>query len=160
MNFESSRMTDIFTDCGSVRWIDASRARTPSMTSTVFSPIARRMSRMTAGLSPDHTDEVGRSELSSAWPMSDTRIGVPFLLAMTMLLKSSAASMRPIVRSSSWPLPCSTAPPGISTFSATTASRTSDIDSPYEFSFSMSTTMWISRARLPAIVTWPTPFTV
>ena len=24
----------------------------------------------------------------------------------------------------------------------------------------MSTTMWISRARLPAIVTWPTPLTV
>jgi hypothetical protein len=68
--------------------------------------------------------------------------------------------MRPRVRSSSWPLPCSTAPPGISTFSATTASRTWAIDRPYEFSFSMSTTMWISRARLPAIVTWPTPLTV
>ena len=32
--------------------------------------------------------------------------------------------MRPDRRSSSCPLPCSTAPPGISTFSATTASRT------------------------------------
>src|SRR3954462_1986132 len=77
-----------------------------------------------------------------------------------MLLKSWLASMRPSVRSSSCPLPCSTAPPGISTFSATTASRTCEIDSPYEFSFWMSTTMWISRARVPAIEIWPTPLTV
>ncbi len=51
-------------------------------------------------------------------------------------------------------------PPGISTFSATSASRTSVIDRPYEFSFSMSTTMWISRARPPARLTSPTPLTV
>jgi hypothetical protein len=66
MNRESSRMVTTFTAFGSVRWIVASRAFTPSMTSTVFSPIARRMSSCTAGLSPDHTDEVGRSKLSSA----------------------------------------------------------------------------------------------
>src|SRR4051812_15057634 len=88
------------------------------------------------------------------------RIGVPLVVATTMSLKSRLASMRPRVRSSSCPLPCSTAPPGISTFSATTASRTCEIDSPYEFSFWMSTTMWISRARVPAIEIWPTPLTV
>jgi len=54
------------TDFGSVRSIDANRARMPSITDTVFSPMARRMSSSTAGLSPDHTDEVGRSKLSSA----------------------------------------------------------------------------------------------
>ena len=63
--------------------------------------------------------------------MSDTRIGVPFLVAMTMLLNCSVASMRPSVRSSSSDLPCSTVPPGISMFSPTTASRTCSIDSPY-----------------------------
>jgi hypothetical protein len=46
--------------------IEGSRERTPSITATVFSPIARRMSSCTAGLSPYHTDEVGRSEPSSA----------------------------------------------------------------------------------------------
>src|SRR4051794_458105 len=88
------------------------------------------------------------------------RIGVPLVVATTMSLKSRLASMRPRVRSSSCPLPCSTAPPGISTFSAITASRTCEIDSPYEFSFWMSTTMWISRARVPAIEIGPTPLTV
>src|SRR3954466_3151028 len=88
------------------------------------------------------------------------RIGVPLVGATTMSWKSWLASMRPSVRSSSCPLPCSTAPPGISTFSATTASRTCEIDSPYEFSFSTSTTMWISRARVPAMVICPTPLTV
>src|SRR5258708_759722 len=73
-------------------------------------------------------------------------MGVPVFVATTMLLKSSVASTRPIVRSTSSPLPCSTVPPGTSTFSLTTASRTSVIERPYEFSFSRSTTMWISRA--------------
>ena len=160
MNRESSRMTVTLTAAGSERSIVASLARTPSMTATVFSPIARRMSSMTAGVLPSQTALVGRWKLSSAWPMSETRIGVPFLVATTMSLKSAAASTRPSVRSSSWPLPCSTVPPGISTFSATSASRTWVIDSPYELSFSMSTTMWISRARPPARLTSPTPLTV
>ena len=72
--------------------------------------------------------------------MSETRIGVPLTVEMTMLLKSGVASMRPSVRSSSSDLPCSTVPPGISMFSLTTAFFTSFIDSPYEFSLSMSTT--------------------
>ena len=108
----------------------ASLARTPSITATVFSPIARRTSSITAGVRPSHTPVVGRSKLSSAWPMSDTRIGVPFLVETTMSLKSAAASTRPSVRRSSCPLPCSTVPPGISTFSATSASRTWLIDRP------------------------------
>ncbi len=62
--------------------------------------------------------------------MSATRIGVPFFVAMTMLLKSSVASMRPSVRSSSSDFPCSTVPPGISMFSLTTAVFTSFIDRP------------------------------
>ena len=33
---------------------------------------------MTAGVSPSHTAVVGRSNVSSARPMSETRIGVPF----------------------------------------------------------------------------------
>ena len=160
MNFESSRMTVIFTDDGSDRSTFWRAARTPSITATVFSPIARRMSSMTAGVSPSQTADVGRSKLSSAWPISEIRIGVPPLVATTRLLKSCVASTRPSVRSSSWPFPCSTVPPGISTFSATTASRTSLIERPYEFSFSMSTTMWISRLRPPARLTSPTPLTV
>ena len=40
------------------------------------------------------------------------------------------------------------------------ASRTWVIDSPYELSFSISTTMWISRARPPVTLTSPTPLTV
>ena len=67
----------------------ASVARTPSMTATVFSPIARRMSSMTAGVLPSQTALVGRWKLSSAWPTSEIRIGVPFLVATTMSLKSS-----------------------------------------------------------------------
>jgi len=101
MNLESSLMTVSLTAFGSVRSIDWSRARMPSMTATVFSPMARRISSNTAGLSPCQTEDVGRSELSSAWPMSATRIGVPFFVATTMSLNSSVASMRPIVRSSS-----------------------------------------------------------
>ncbi len=66
MNLESSRTIVTLTDLGSDRMIDGSRARTPSMTATVFSPIARRMSSCTAGLSPYHTDDVGRSNESSA----------------------------------------------------------------------------------------------
>ena len=46
------------------------------------------MSSITAGVLPSQTALVGRSKLSSAWPMSDTRIGVPFLVATTMSLKS------------------------------------------------------------------------
>ena len=160
MNLESSRITVSFTVGGSDRSTTASRSRTPSITDTVFSPIARRTSSMTAGASPIHTAEVGRSKLSSAWPMSEMRIGVPSLVATTMSLKFAVASTRPSVRSSSCPFPCSTVPPGISTFSATMASRTSVIDRPYEFSFSMSTTTWTSRARPPDRLTWPTPLTV
>ncbi len=79
MNRESSRMTVILTDGGSVR-LDRCRAcaRTPSITATVFSPMARRTSSMTAGVLPSQTAVVGRSKLSSARPMSETRIGVPF----------------------------------------------------------------------------------
>ena len=40
-------------------------------------------------------------------------------------------------------------PPGISTFSFWIASRTCSIDRPRAFSFSTSTTMWISRALPP-----------
>jgi hypothetical protein len=130
MNFESSRVTVTVTAFGSVRSTCASFFFTPSMTPIVFSPIARLMSRMTACEGPSHTACVGRSVVSSAYPMSETRIGVPFFVAMTMLLKSEVASMRPSVRRSSSPLPCSTVPPGISMFSLTTASRTSSIDRP------------------------------
>ncbi len=160
MKRESSRIIVILTAGGRDRSIVASLARTPSMTATVFSPIARRMSSMTAGVFPNQTALVGRWNVSSAPPMSEIRIGVPSLVATTISLKSLAASTRPSVRSSSCPLPCSTVPPGISTFSATMASRTWVIESPYEFSFSMSTTMWTSRARPPARLTSPTPLTV
>jgi hypothetical protein len=51
--------------------------------------------------------------------MSDTRIGVPFRVETTMSLKSAAASTRPSVRSSSWPLPCSTVPLRVLDVSAT-----------------------------------------
>ena len=78
MKRESSRMTVTLTPGGNERSIVASLARTPSMTATVFSPIARRMSSITAGVLPSQTALVGRWKLSSAWPMSDTRIGVPF----------------------------------------------------------------------------------
>ena len=71
-----------------MRWIVASFARTPSITATVFSPIARRTSSITAGVSPSQTALIGRWKLSSAWPMSETRIGVPFLVATTMSLNS------------------------------------------------------------------------
>ena len=66
MNCESSRMTVIVTEDGSDWRIVSSFARTPSMTATVFSPIARRTSSMTAGVSPSHTALVGRWKLSSA----------------------------------------------------------------------------------------------
>ena len=49
--------------------------------------------------------------------MSDTRIGVPFFVAIEMFLNSSAASIRPSVRSRICPFPCSTTPPGTSMFS-------------------------------------------
>ena len=124
MNLESSRMTVSLTAFGNVRCSVSSLARTPSMTATVFSPIARRTSTTTAGASPIHAAVMGRWKVSSAYPTSDTRIGVPFFVATTMPLKSSVASTRPSVRSSSWPLPCSIAPPGISTFSVTSASLT------------------------------------
>ena len=85
---------------------------TPSITDTVFSPIARRTSSITAGVSPSHTAEVGRSKLSSAWPMSEMRIGVPSLVATTMSLKFAVASTRPSVRSSSCPCPARRCRPG------------------------------------------------
>ncbi len=92
--------------------------------------------------------------------MSEIRIGVPPLVATTSALKSWTASTRPRVLSSSCPFPCSTVPPGISTFSATMASRTWASERPYDPSFSMSTTTWISRARPPPRLTSPTPLTV
>ena len=55
---------------------------------------------------------------------SDTRIGVPFFVATTMLLKSCGGVDAAHRAQQQLSLPCSTAPPGISTFSATTASRT------------------------------------
>ena len=88
MKRESSRTIVTSTPGGSVRSILASAPRTPSMTATVFSPIARRMSIITAGASPSHTALVGRSDVSSARPMSAMRMGVPSLVATTMLLKS------------------------------------------------------------------------
>jgi hypothetical protein len=140
MNRESSRMTVSLTVCGSERSITASFARTPSITATVFSPIARRMSSITAGVLPSHTAPTGRWKVSSVCPISEMRIGVPSRVATTMWLKSAATSTRPSVRRRSCPLPCSTVPPGISTFSAISASRTWVIDRPNELSFSMSTT--------------------
>ena len=88
-------MTVTLTVAGSERWMVSSLARTPSMTATVFSPIARRMSSITAGVLPSQTAPLGRSKLSSACPMSETRIGVPFLVATTISLKSAVASTRP-----------------------------------------------------------------
>jgi len=88
-------------------------------------PGAATLAPATAGVGA-----IGRWKLSSAWPMSATRIGVPVLVATTMSLNSPDASTRPSVRRSSWPLPCSTVPPGISTFSATSASRTCEIERP------------------------------
>ena len=40
------------------------------------------------GLRRARPRDVGRWKLSSAWPMSETRIGVPFFVATTMSLKS------------------------------------------------------------------------
>ena len=65
----------------------------------------------------------------------------------------------PSVRSPTSHLPCSSVPPGVSTFSFWMASRTWSIESPRAFSFSMSTTMWISRGRSPLMLTSPTPST-
>src|SRR6476646_8355463 len=62
MNVESSRTHVSVTVFGSARWIDAIFARTPSITATVFSPIARRMSSCTAGLSPNPTADVGHTD--------------------------------------------------------------------------------------------------
>ena len=91
--------------------------------------------------------------------MFEMRIGVPLLVATTSALKSWTASTRPRVLSTVVPFLLHRAA-RISTFSATSESRTWVIESPYEFSFSMSTTMWISRARPPARLTSPTPLTV
>ena len=161
MNRESSRMSVSVTDRGSVRWIVvelradplddrdgvlAHRAPDVEHDRRLVAAARRRWSAARSCLRRGRCRRRGSASRSC--------------VATTMLLKSSVASMRPSVRSSSWPLPCSTVPPGISTFSATTASRTWAIDSPYEFSFSMSTTMWISRARPPAKLTCPTPLTV
>ena len=67
MNLESSRMTVSTTALGSVRCRVWSLARTPSMTATVFSPIARRMSSTTAGLPLlIHAAVVGLWNVSSA----------------------------------------------------------------------------------------------
>ena len=66
MNFESSRVTVTVTAAGSALRMPSSFALTPSITATVFSPIARLMSRLTAGASPSQTACVGRSVESSA----------------------------------------------------------------------------------------------
>ncbi len=66
MNRESSLMVVMVTAVGSDCLIFSSLARTPSMTATVFSPIARRTSIITAGVLPSHTALVGRSDVSSA----------------------------------------------------------------------------------------------
>ncbi len=66
MNFESSRVTVRVTEPGSAFRMPAIFALTPSMTATVFSPIARFTSRLTAGASPSQTACVGRSVESSA----------------------------------------------------------------------------------------------
>ena len=128
----------------------SSFAWTPSMTATVFSPIARRMSSITAGAPRSQTALVGRSVVSSAWPMSATRIGVPFFRGdddVLELLGGVDPAERPQQQLA---LALLDRAARISTFSATTASRTWLIDRPYASSFSMSTTMWISRARPPA----------
>ena len=71
MNRESSRITVILTADGSERSTCASLARTPSITATVFSPIARRMSSMTAGVVPSQT--AGRRPLEAVFRVADVR---------------------------------------------------------------------------------------
>ena len=60
MNRESSRITVSFTVGGSDRSTAASRSRTPSITDTVFSPMARRTSSMHRGRLP-HPHRRGRT---------------------------------------------------------------------------------------------------
>src|SRR5213594_1015500 len=66
MNLESSRMTVSLTAFGNVRCSVSSLARTPSMTATVFSPIARRTSTTTAGASPIQAAERAQQQLPLA----------------------------------------------------------------------------------------------
>ena len=61
MNLESSRVIVSVTAVGSDLRTAASFVLTPSITSTVFSPIARLMSRTTAGVPLSHTPDSGRS---------------------------------------------------------------------------------------------------
>ncbi len=123
-------MTCISRSAGICACTRSSAVFTPSMSSTVLAPDCRRISRVTVGTPFKRATERCSLVPSSARPMSETRTGVPSRVATTMLLKSVVASMRPSVRSSSWPFPCSTVPPGISVFSAATASRTSVMERP------------------------------
>ena len=66
MNVESSRVIDMFTDAGSALRTDANFCFTPSMTATVFSPVARTISSVTAGVPFSQAALLGRSKPSSA----------------------------------------------------------------------------------------------
>ena len=92
--------------------------------------------------------------------MSETRIGVPFRVATTMSLKSVGGVDAAERAQQQLALLLLDRAAGDLDVLGDEASRTCASDSPYEFSFSMSTTMWISRARPPARLTSPTPLTV
>ena len=100
------------------------------------------MSSWTPGLpSAMYSDVATFLTESSAYPISETRSGTPFTVATMTSLNCSVAWMRPSVRRPTSHLPCSSVPPGISTFSCRMAFTTWSIDSPCAFSFSTSTTM-------------------
>ena len=85
--------------------------------------------------------------------MSETRIGVPFLVATTMLLKSCGGVDAAERAQQQLALALLDGAAGDLDVLGDDARRAPGvIDRPYEFSFSMSTTMWISRARPPASV--------
>ena len=106
------------TSGGSVLRTVSSLCLTPSITLIVFSPDARRMSSCTPGRPSAMNSEVATFLTeSSAYPISDTRSGTPFTVATMTSLNCSVASTRPSVRRPTSHLPCSSVPPGISTFS-------------------------------------------
>ena len=82
--------------------------------------------------------------------MSEMRIGVPFLVATTMSLKSCGRVDAAERAQQQLPLALLDGAARESRRSRRRWRRgPAVIDRPYEFSFSMSTTMWISRARPP-----------
>ena len=87
MNVESSRVIVSLTDAGSALRTDANFFLMPSITAMVFSPVARTISRLHRGraVQPGARSWGARTRpRHSRCP--DTRIGVPLLVAMTMLL--------------------------------------------------------------------------